>query len=81
MMENKDTVRNPVTDLRVLKVLFGDDNAAEPVPVRRPGVWVIDDEARVDWAEISTVSHTGRTKIGLNLGVVGKVSICPVQPC
>ena len=72
-MENKDTARNPVTDLRVLKALFGDDNAAEPVPVRRPGVWVTGGEACVDWAGISTVSHTGRTKIGLNLGVVRNV--------
>ena len=68
IMEINDTFRNPITDLRVLGVLLGDDSAAEPVPVRRPGVCVIGVETRADWTGISTASHTGRTNVGLNLG-------------
>jgi hypothetical protein len=69
-MESKDMLWNPVTDLRVLGVLFGDDRAAEPVPVRRPGVCEIGTEVRGDWTGISTASHTGKTNVGLNLGSV-----------
>lgn len=59
--------------LRVLGALLGEDRAAEPVPVRRPGVWVIGVDARGVWAEISTASYTGRTNIGLKLEVKLKV--------
>lgn len=39
--------------------------AAEPVPVRRPGVWMLDTEevAESSW----TGSVTGRTNVGSNL--------------
>ena len=66
-IESKGTLRNPMTDLRTLGALFGDDNAAEPVPVFRPGVCMMGVEAREDWVGISTASHTGKTKVGLNL--------------
>jgi hypothetical protein len=51
---------------RILGALLGDDKAADPVPVRRPGVCVTGVEV-CDCTGISTASHTGRTNIGLNL--------------
>jgi hypothetical protein len=43
----------------------GEDIAAEPVPVRRPGVLEVGVPAREE--RIVTGVVTGRTKIGLNL--------------
>lgn len=51
----------------MLECLLGDDIPAEPVPVRRPGVCVTGVEAREDGVGTSTASHTGKTKVGLNL--------------
>jgi hypothetical protein len=63
----KDTFWNPTTGLRMFGVLIGEESAAEPVPVRRPGVCVTGVEAREDGADNSTASQTGSTKVGLNL--------------
>lgn len=53
--------------VRALAARLG-DIAAEPVPVRRPGVCVvIGDETAEVTRGIFTVSDTGRTKVGLNL--------------
>ena len=60
----------------------GEEMAAEPVPVRRPGVRVIGDDAPLVGEGTSRVSHTGSTKIGFNLRgdvnlmVRGDRSIC-----
>lgn len=53
--------------LRTLGPLLGDDIAAEPVPVRRPGVCVTGVDAREDETGISAASHTGKMKVGFNL--------------
>lgn len=67
-------------DLRVLGALLGDDNAAEPVPVRRPGVCVTDADPLEEWTGMSTGSHIGKTNVGLNLGDESITSVCSVKP-
>lgn len=47
----------------------GDEIAADPVPVRRPGVLAIGVEDR-DAAARSTLWHTGRRNMGLKLVVL-----------
>lgn len=46
-------------------LLPGDEIAAEPVPVRRPGVYLIGD-GEADCSELAG-SYMGKMKIGLNL--------------
>ena len=51
--------------------------AAEPVPVRRPGVRATGVLVRADGSEKSEAEYTGSTKIGLNLrGIVCKELLC-----
>lgn len=65
--ESSETRRNPRTLARGVGVrVAGEDIAAEPVPVLRPGVTLSGAEARAVLVR-STGAHTGRTKIGLNL--------------
>lgn len=45
----------------------GDEIAAEPVPVRLPGVEVIGFEERKGGVDRAAGKQTGRTKIGLKL--------------
>lgn len=45
----------------------GEEMAAEPVPVRRPGVRVTGVEVLADGSGSSRVSHTGSTNNGSNL--------------
>lgn len=47
--------------------VFGEEMAAEPVPVRRPGVLVIGSEEVEAFVERSTGDEMGSTNIGLNL--------------
>lgn len=47
--------------------VFGEEMAAEPVPVRRPGVLVIGSEEVDDFIDRSTGEETGSTNIGLKL--------------
>jgi hypothetical protein len=67
--ESNDTRRNPRTGLRGIGALAADDNAADPVPVLRPGVLRFDcgDKGAECGGDRVTVSQTGRTKIGSNL--------------
>lgn len=50
----------------------GDDTAAEPVPVRRPGVCVTGVEVREELVVRLTGEKTGMTKIGLNLDLLNE---------
>ena len=45
----------------------GDEMAAEPVPVRRPGVRATGELARAEGSGKSEAEYTGSTKTGLNL--------------
>lgn len=70
MIDRSDTCRKPRiwargVDFRVL----GDEMAADPVPVRRPGVLVIGLEESVGFVGRSTGEETGSTNIGLKLKV------------
>lgn len=66
-MPRRETWRKPKTLERAAGARAeGEEIAAEPVPVRRPGVWVIGVDER-DAGERSTASHTGRRKSGLKL--------------
>lgn len=65
-IEKRDTSRNPVTGMWAVATLPGDCMLADPVPVRRPGVWVIGVDA-LDERGDGTASQTGSTKIGLKL--------------
>ena len=61
---SRDTSRNPSTSERGTADRAGVEMAAEPVPVRRPGVLVIGVDERE--AEVRSTSwHTGRRKVGL----------------
>jgi len=72
----KDALRKPLTGLRlVAERVDGVDMAAEPVPVRRPGVR-IDAEPLV---EVSIASATGSTNIGLNLNARYTTSTHEIQ--
>lgn len=66
-MEKRDTSRNPVIGMRAATTLLGDCILADPVPVRRPGVWVIGVDALDEKGGDGTASQTGSTKIGLKL--------------
>ena len=67
-MVNKDTFLNPRIRARGVALrVFGEEMAAEPVPVRRHGVLVIGSEDFEAWFERSTGEETGRMNIGLNL--------------
>lgn len=66
-MENRDTLRKPRTlACAVVAREEGEDMAAEPVPVLRPGVTRrgVEDTPT---ARVSTASQTGSRKIGSNL--------------
>ena len=68
MIDSRDTSLKPRTLERGVGVRAeGEEIAAEPVPVRRPGVTVIGLELRDVAFSVVGGSHTGRTKIGSNL--------------
>lgn len=68
-MESSETRRKPTMGMRVEGArVDGEEMAAEPVPVRRPGVREMGEEVCVGAAGMSSVSQTGRTNIGLKLG-------------
>lgn len=65
--ENNETRLKPTTlDRAVGTRVEGDEIAADPVPVRRPGVLAIGDETRVVESGLAE-SQTGNTNIGSNL--------------
>lgn len=57
----------------------GDEIAAEPVPVRRPGVRVTGDEGCIGRRARPSEEHIGSIKIGLNLNANHKISIVEAQ--
>lgn len=63
-IDKSETSLNCVIEIRVTVTFAGDWILAEPVPVRRPGVWVIGVD---DMDERGVASQIGRTKIGLKL--------------
>lgn len=71
IIDQSETTLKPSTFARGVGCRFLEANvaefeiAAEPVPVRRPGVWMLDAEgvAESSW----TGSVTGRTNVGSNL--------------
>ncbi len=70
IMESKLTRLKPTMGTRCVGFLAaGDEIAAEPVPVRRPGVRAMGADFSVG-DERSSVSHTGRRKMGLKLDAV-----------
>ena len=76
IMESSPTRRKPVMGTRCLGALLaGVAMAAEPVPVRRPGVREMGDDFSAG-RERSSVSHTGRRKIGLKLARVLRTRRC-----
>lgn len=62
-----DASRNPTIAVRALGVFAGDEIAAEPVPVRRPGVRAGGVEGAEDCREKASESYTGMRNTGLNL--------------